>query len=90
MNYAWDDAKAQSNLAKHGLAFADAMDFDWSTAFVEADQRYAYGEHRYRAYGPLYGRIVVLVFTMRSGACRIISLRKANSREVRRYEQQCE
>jgi uncharacterized DUF497 family protein len=87
MEYEWDDAKARSNLTKHGLDFTDVVTFDWSAALVEQDRRHAYGEQRLRAYGPLYGRIVVLVFTMRGTTCRVISLRKANSREVTGYEQ---
>ncbi|WP_444668278.1 BrnT family toxin [Cereibacter changlensis] len=84
----WDEEKRRSNLAKHGVDFAAVADFDWDEAFVEPDVRQDYGEVRQRATGPIGVRLCVLVYTRRAGRMRIISLRKANAREVARWRDQ--
>jgi len=81
----FDPAKDAINRQKHGLSLADALKMDVEAAFVVPDERRAYGEARRQAYGPIDGRLHVLAFTMRGDVLRAISLRKANSREVRRY-----
>jgi len=86
IDYVWDEKKRLSNLAVHGVDFADAVRFEWDTARVERDERYDYGETRFIALGRIGPRLHVLVFTPRAGQVRIISLRKANDREARRYE----
>ena len=73
---------------RHGYDFAEIIDFDWDSALVEEDSRYDYGETRYMTLGYLRKRLVMLVFTLRGDVIRVISLRKANSYEVRRYETQ--
>jgi uncharacterized protein len=82
----FDVAKDEANRRKHevSLALAAAMDFD--AALVVPDERRDYGEARFRAFGPIHGRLHVLAFTMRGNTLRAISLRKANPRERRRYE----
>jgi uncharacterized DUF497 family protein len=55
-----------------------------------ADSRFDYGETRQIAFGFINNRLFVCVFTDRDNERRIISLRKANSREVRRYGQKIE
>ena len=62
------------------------MDFD--SAVVDPDRRYAYGEDRFQALGMIDGRLHLLVFTMRGDVLRAISLRKANARERKRYDEQ--
>ncbi len=62
------------------------MDFD--TAIYAPDNRYDYGEDRTWALGLIGGRLHMLVFTMRGDMLRVISLRKANPREVRRYDEE--
>ncbi|MFT3814421.1 MAG: BrnT family toxin [Acidovorax sp.] len=52
------------------------------------DSRKRYGESRLTATGLIGARLFVLTFTLRGNAVRIISLRKANQREVRRYARQ--
>ncbi|WP_251369826.1 BrnT family toxin [Polynucleobacter sp. AP-Nino-20-G2] len=54
---------------------------------VEKDQRWDYGEERFRALGKLEGRAFVVIYTKRPTAMRIISARRANRREVKRYEE---
>ena len=51
---------------------------------VKLDSRFLYGEDRYLALGRVDGRVLTVVYTMRN--IRIISARKANSREVKKYE----
>ena len=86
MIYEWDDLKRQANMAKHGVDFSLAEDFDWKTAYIEQDSRSEYGEARFVAFGWIDNRLYVLVFTRRGHVLRIIGLRKANQREVGRYE----
>ena len=84
----WDEEKRKSNLAKHGVDFAAVEYFEWDEAVVELDIRQDYGEVRQRAIGPIGARLCVLVYTRRGGRMRIISLRKANAREVGRWRDQ--
>jgi uncharacterized DUF497 family protein len=86
MLYEWDDDKAAANLEKHGVSFHDVVRFDWSDVDEIDDKRFDYGETRTNVVGFLDGRLHVLLHTPRDGALRLISLRKANPREVRRYE----
>ncbi len=81
----FDPDKDALNRVKHGLSLAEARAFDWATAALVGDARTDYGELRVVAYGMLYGRLHVVVFTDRPPARRIISLRRANRREIKRY-----
>ena len=90
MEYESDDKKAALNLEEHGVAFEEVEAFEWDKALVAQDSRKDYGEARYTAIAPIEERVHVLVYTLRgedSEIVRVISLRKANKREVRRYEQ---
>lgn len=55
-----------------------------------ADERFDYGEKRFVTLGYLDGRMVVIAHTSRNEKTRIISMRKANSRERRHYEERLE
>lgn len=85
MEFDWDERKRSANLAKHGLDFTDAAHLGWENAKVIVDDRRDYGENRYRAFGLWKGRLCIVAFTLRGEKVRIISFRKANDREVRRY-----
>ncbi len=89
VNVTFDPAKDAANLAKHGLSLLDAVSFEWETALVWPDRRHAYGEARSVALGYIGLRLMVVVFVERPPELpterRIISLRKANTREVKRY-----
>ncbi len=80
--YDWDETKRIANLAKHGVDFADIVWFDWSRSVVDVDARQDYREVRLLAYAPLRQRLHALIYTLRDGTVRIISLRKANRRET--------
>lgn len=85
MNYEFDLTKDDGNLEKHGLSLADAEDFEWETAVVHEDTRKQYAEPRFQAAGYIGNRLHVMVFCLRIDAVRVISLRKANPREVKNY-----
>ena len=89
MNVTFDPAKDALNLAKHGFSLLDAVGFEWETAVVWPDTRRDYGEPRMAALGYIGLRIMSVVFVDRPPEQpterRIISLRKANTREVKRY-----
>jgi uncharacterized DUF497 family protein len=85
--FVWDEQKRAANLRKHGVDFSLAEQFDFASAATMLDNRKDYGERRYRAFGPVAGRMYVIVFTRRGDQVRIISARKANAREIRRYGQ---
>jgi uncharacterized DUF497 family protein len=81
----YDPGKNEINIQLRGLPFDLVLDFDWSSALVNEDTRKDYGERRYQALGFIGERLLVVVFTPRAGKVHVISLRKANSREVKRY-----
>ena len=85
----WDEAKNERNIRERGIPFEFAAEFDFKTALFVTEPREKYGESRIRALGFLGERLHVLVFTMRGESLRVISLRKANAREVRKYAQNC-
>ena len=85
MNYEWDNNKLALNLENHQVHFALVGQFDWETALIELDNRKDYGEERFAAFGLIGTRLYCLVYTLRNDVKRIISLRKANPREVKRY-----
>jgi uncharacterized DUF497 family protein len=87
IRYTWNPGKRRSNLERHGIDFSTSQDFEWDTAKVARDERFEYGEHRYVAYGRIRVRVHAMVFTFRSGVVHVISLRKANRREVKAYEE---
>ncbi len=83
MPYEWDETKRQTNLEKHGVDFEEVRGFRWETAQIRVQMRF--GERRYGAYGYIGDRLHYLVYTMRDGTVRVISLRKTNPGEMRRY-----
>ena len=89
MNLSFDPAKNAANLAKHGLALSDADGLEWDAALLWPDQRRDYQEARMVGLVPVGARLFCVVFVDRPADApterRIISLRKANKREVQRY-----
>ena len=85
MQFVFDSAKHELDRAKHvvSLALAEVL-FDGKHVKL-ADDRFAYGEKRMIAFGKVGLSVFACVFTDRGVPRRIISLRKANSREVKRY-----
>lgn len=85
VNYEFDPTKDESKLDKHGLSLAEVDGFEWETAVVREDTRKQYAEQRFEATGYISERLHVMVYCLRNDAVRVISLRKANAREVNRY-----
>ena len=83
--YEWDAAKAEANLAKHGIRFERAHDFEWDSAIERIDDREDYGELRMVALGFIGRRLHILIYTARQNVIRVISLRRANKREEQAY-----
>ena len=88
MPISFDPGKNERNIAERGISFELVEDFEWNGALVAEDIRKDYGERRFQALGVIAGRLYALVFTPRAGAVHVISLRKANRREVNRFEAQ--
>ena len=85
MRVHFDPVKNERNIRERGLSFEQAAEFDFQSALVFVDERANYGEARYVALGMLADRLHVLCFTEAEDGIRVISFRKANSREVARY-----
>ena len=85
MKITYDPAKNAANIERRDLPFDLIADLDWATAVIAEDMRSDYGEARYRVFGYIDDRLYAAVFTPRRDALHIISLRKANSREVKRH-----
>lgn len=79
----FDPAKNQVNIAKHGISLERADDFK-VLAIIE-DDRFDYGENRFRAFGLIDDEYHCLVFVERNKALRAISLRRAHAKEIERY-----
>jgi uncharacterized DUF497 family protein len=85
MKIEFDAGKSERNTRERGLSFWRAMEFDFETAAFIRDNRRDYGEARVIAVGYLASRLHVLCFTTIEDGIRVISFRKANAREGRKY-----
>jgi uncharacterized DUF497 family protein len=85
MHIEFDPVKDASNQAKHGLSLGMASELDWESALVWVDDRFEYNEVRMIALAPQTETLYYVAFVDRAQARRIISLRRANRREVKHY-----
>ena len=85
MRITYDPAKNERNIRNRGFSFDSAAQFDFEGALYAVDERHDYDEMRYIAMGMLGVRLHVLCFAETADGIRVISFRKANAREVRRY-----
>ena len=90
--FEWDEAKARSNLHKHGISFeAATLAFDDPDSVTELD-RIEGGQYRWQTIGVAFGVTLLLVAHTVEGedieVIRIISARRAVPKERKRYEQQ--
>lgn len=84
--FEWDAKKETENIHKHGVDFATASRI-WDEPILEGeDERRDYGETRILAFGTVDGRLMSVLYTWRGANRRIISARKVNRREQRRFE----
>lgn len=93
MQFDWDPEKNRVNKAKHGLSLEEATHvFDDVNACYEAyDFGHSEAEDRFRVFGPVSGRLAVVVFTeCESDTVRLISARWAEPKERRAYQAEME
>lgn len=88
VQFEWDEAKRKANIAKHGIDFLDVPEMFGSPMLVGTDIRKDYGEPRKVGFGFIRGRLMAVAFTERApNLIRIISARKANTREEASYQE---
>ncbi|SDV49807.1 BrnT family toxin [Chitinasiproducens palmae] len=81
----FDTDKDAANVAKHGVSLALAADAEWEAGKTFVDGRFEYGEQRLVTIAYIGLRLFVIVHTERNNKNRIISVRKANKREIAIY-----
>ena len=81
----YNETKREKTLLERGLDFRCAVEVFADRHFTAPDHRARYPEPRFVTVGHLRGRMVIVVWTHRGEARRIISMRKANEREKRRF-----
>lgn len=84
MDIEFDPPKRDKTLLERGLDFADAWKLFQGVVFTMPDLRFDYGEERMISYGQIDGEAIVVVWTGRNGARRIISMRRAHEWEMER------
>jgi uncharacterized DUF497 family protein len=90
VRYVYDPNKDKANRAKHGVSLALAEVLFAGPHVSITDDRFEYGEVREVAFGLINDRLFVCVYEDREAERRVISLRKANRREVNRYGENLE
>ena len=85
MRIEFDPAKDEANQAKHGVSLLMAAELDWEVALVWVDERFEYHEMRVIALAPNTEILYYVAFVDPGNVRRIISLRRANRREVKHY-----
>jgi len=82
----FDPAKDAANVAKHGISLVAAAEFDFTAAVITIDDRFDYGETRFRAFARVNGQDRCLVFTVTGQTTiRAISYRRARQKEMQRH-----
>jgi uncharacterized protein len=85
MRIEFDPIKDAANKAKHGVSLSMAGELDWESALVWVDDRFEYNEIRMIALAPKTAILYYVAFVDRGEVRRLISLRRANRREVNHY-----
>lgn len=85
MDIEFDEKKNQLNIKKHGVSFLEAKNINWDSLWAFEDNRKNYNEIRMIGYVLIVSRLYNIVYTLRGSSVRIISLRKANKKEVLNY-----
>jgi hypothetical protein len=87
MEFDWNPAKRAKTIAERGIDFVDVLTgFADPSKKMARDARKDYGEERFNMLAKVQGRVFHITFTKRGEVTWIISARKANKREQRRYE----
>ena len=85
MKIEFDPNKSGKNAIERELPFERVVEFVWETATIIPDNRHTYPEPRFITTGYLGSRVHVVCYTPIPGGIRVISFRKANNREIKRY-----
>jgi uncharacterized DUF497 family protein len=85
MRIEFDPTKDALNKIKHGVSLSMAAELDWESALVWVDDRFEYNEIRMIALAPKTAILYYVAFVDRGEVRRVISLRRANRREVKHY-----
>jgi len=85
MRIEFDPAKDAANQIRHGVPLSLASELDWDAALVWVDERFEYDEMRMIALAPEIEILYYVAFVDRGEVRRVISLRRANRREVKHY-----
>jgi len=85
VRFEWDKAKRRSNLRRHGIDFAEIVEAFTSEPLTYLDDRFDYGERRFRTFSLFKGRVVVIAYTENEGIVRLISARWASKNEEITY-----
>ena len=88
MHFSCDPNKSRANYFKHGIVLEFAQYLEWANKMVWLDDRHNYNEVRMSGLVPLEGKIYAVAYVLRAESTRMISLRKANNREMKRYEKE--
>jgi uncharacterized DUF497 family protein len=83
----YDETKSARNERERGIGFDRFSSMDLTVSVASDDDRRDYGETRTRLVGPIDGHLHVAIITRREDRLRVISLRRANDREERAYEE---
>ena len=87
MRFQFDPEKAESNLKKHNVSFADAESVFYDDLAIHQEDLDSEVETRFVAVGmDCVGQILVVIYTQRDDEIRLISARKATRNEVKCYE----
>lgn len=86
MDFEWDAAKSATNLSRRGFGFAYAAAIFLGPTLEAVDGRRDYGEMRTRAIGAVDDEVLVVIYTDRGDARRIISARRANRMERLKWQ----
>jgi uncharacterized DUF497 family protein len=89
MEFKWDDKKAAANLADHGVSFDEAKTVFDDPLYVDFyDPDHSYDEHRFLVVGESrHGRLLIVSYTERGDAVRLISAREVTLAERKAYEE---
>ncbi len=88
MKIEFDETKNLINIEKHGFPLSAFSLLDMESAVFHEDNRKEYGEKRIRVYAFLLGRLCTSAFTIRNDVFRVINFRKANLKEMKKYERE--
>ncbi len=86
LEFHWKKSAKNKADPSRGFGLELAGDVEWETSVTIIDERYDYAEIRFITYGLIRKRLYVLIWTPRGEKRRVISLRKANNREMKFYE----